>query len=316
MQPFAIPPSLNIVRYYLAFVVSAAAFAQSSTSTSTSGETATTLVSSDHTQTLLARSINGREIPLEQTETRVLSKTANGSVTETIVHRYDRNGQLASTERTVTEVENRTGGSTLKSTTYATDLNGSLRETERKTVDTQTQGNTTNSETVIERPSINGGLQAVEKRSAVAETSGNSTHEDETVYRRSGTSDFAVAERRVGDTTRDGSKTTQSTALYQPIADASKLELARQQVTTTISNPDGSETRQVDHYLPSLPGTARSGDSTPKLWEQDTIQRKTSAGGVVTETVTARRTDPNHPTQLGAPQQLSETVCRGNCSGQ
>src|SRR5215472_154144 len=113
------------------------------------------MVSTDHTQTVLTRSINGRQIPLEQTESRVLSQSANGSVTERIVRRYDRNGQLTSTERTVTELQNRPGGSTAKSTTYTTDLNGVLRETERKTVDTEKQGDTARTETVVERPVIN-----------------------------------------------------------------------------------------------------------------------------------------------------------------
>jgi hypothetical protein len=304
------------VKHYLVLAACVTAFAQSTTNTFTSGETGATVVSSDHTQTELLQSINGREIPVQKTETRVLSKSDNGSVTETIVHLYDRNGLLTSTQKTVTEVENHPGGSTMKATTYATDVNGTLRETERKMVDTQTQGATTNTQTVIERPSINGGLQPVEKRSAVAEINGDTTHEDETVYRSNAGSDFTVAERKVADTRRNGTQTTQTTALYQPIADASKLELAKQLVTTTTSNPDGSETKQVDTYLAALPGTARSSDSTPKLWEQDTIHRTPRPDGTTLETVTAQRSDPSRPSQLGAAQQVSETVCRGNCSGQ
>jgi len=302
------------VKYYSLLAVCAAALGQSTATTFTSGETPITTVSTDHTQTVLTRSINGGEIPLETTETRLLSKSEDGSVTEVIVRRYDRNGQLASTERTVTEVRNRPGGSTSKSITYATDINGVLRETERKTIDTEQQGGAARTETVIERPAIDGGFQAVEKRSAVIENRPDSTHQDETVYRRSGNGGFNVALRKIADTTRKGNTTTETTDLYEPIGEADRLQLSRQQVATTVAEPDGSETRQIDYYLPALPGAARTTGESQKLWEQDTIQRKKQADGGFVETVTARRADPNHPNQLGPAQQVSETVCRGNCS--
>jgi hypothetical protein len=304
------------VKYYSLLAVCAAALAQSTTTTFTSGETATTTVSTDHTQTVLTRSINGREIPLEKTETRLLSKSENGSVIETIVRRYDRNGQLTSTERTVSEVRNRPNGLTTKSTTYTTDINGVLRETERRTIDTEKQGDTARTETVIERPVINGGLQTVEKRSAVIENRAEATHQDETVYRRGSNGDFSVALRKIADTTRKDNTTTEVTDLYEPIGEVNRLQLSRQQVTTTVAQPDGSETRQVDYYLPALPGVAGAAGESPKLWEQDTVQRKKQSDGGVVETVTARRADPNHPNQLGPAQQVSETVCRGNCSSQ
>lgn len=303
------------MKYCVLAFACAAAFAQSSTTNSVNGATATTVVSSDHTQTEMTQSIDGRQVPIEQSETRVLSKTANGSVTETVVRRYNRSGQLTSTERTVTDLETRPGGSTAKSTTYLTDLNGSVRETEHKTVDSETQGETTNTQTVVERPSIDGSFQAVEKRSALIENKSDSSHQDETVYRRNGTGGFDVAERKIADTARSGNKTTETTALYEPINNFSQLQLSRQQVSTTVAQPDGSETRQVDYYLPSLPGVARTGAGTQTLWEQDTVQRTKKADGAVVETVTARRADANRPNQLGPAETVSETVCRGNCSG-
>lgn len=309
------------MKYYSVVLSCGLALAQSSTSTYIPGlngnqQVASTVVANDDQHTELYRSINGQNVPLQQSETHVLRKDANGSVTETIVRRFNQNGQLVSTEKTVTELSSHPGGSSLKATTYATDLSGNQRETERKTVETQTSGATTNTQTVIERPSVDGGLQPVEKRAAVTETNGNSSHQDETVYRPDGNGGFNVAERKVDDTTRSGDKTTEKTALYQPIAEASTLQLSRQQVTTTTAHPDGSETKQVDYYLPSVPGMVRPSDASPQLWEQDTIQRKAATDGSVVETVTARRTDPNNPSQLGSPQRLSETICRGNCSGQ
>ena len=304
------------MKYYAIFALCSLALAQSSTSSSTEGVTPVTVVSSDHAQTLVTQSINGRQVPMQQTETHLLSKTATGSVTETIVKRYDPNGQLTSTEKIVTEVENRPGGSTTKSTTYNTDVNGNFSETERKTVDSETHGQTTNVNTVVERPSINGELQTVEKRAAVTEGKPGSSHEDETVYRPNGNGGFSVAQRQISDTSSKNNETTQTTALYQQNADASQLQLERQQVTRTVKQPDGSEQQVVDYYLPSIPGEVRAAGAPPQLWEQDTIQRKPGPDKTVEQTVVARRTDPDHPNKLGAPEQVSKTVCQGNCSGQ
>jgi len=304
------------VKYYAIFALCSFALAQSTTTSSATGETAVAVVSSDHSQTLVTQSINGRQVPMQQTETHVLRKTENGSVTETIVRRYDPNGQLTSTEKVVTEVENRPGGSTTTSTTYRSDINGNLSEAERKTVDSETHGQTTDVNTVVERPSINGGLEPMQKSAAVIESKPDSSHEDETVYRPDGNGGFSVAERKISDTTRKNNETTQTTALYQPIANASQLQLSRQQVTRTVKQPDGSEQQVVDYYQPSIPGVVRDPNAAPQLWEQDTIQRKPGPDNTVVQTVVARRTDPNHPNQLGAPEQVSKTVCQGNCSGQ
>lgn len=304
------------VKYSAILALSSLALAQSTTTSSTEGVTPVTVVSSDHTQTLLTQSINGRQVPMKQTETHLLSKTATGSVTETLVRRYDQNGQLSSTQKIVTEVENRPGGSTTTSTTYDTDINGNFSQTERKTVDTEMRGQTTDVNTVIERPSINGGLQTAQKTAAVIENKPDASHEDETVYRPDGNGGFSVAERRISDTTHKNNETTQTTALYQPIAESSKLQLSRQQVTRTVQQADGSEQQVVEFYLPSIPGVVRDPNAPPQLWEQQTIQRKPGPDNTVEQTVVARRTDPNHPNQLGAPEQISKTVCQGDCSGQ
>ena len=310
------------MKYYVKWSVMAlacgCALAQSTTSTYTTDLNgrrveAATVVSTDGERTDITRNLNGREIPLEQTERHVLRKDASGSVTETIVRRYDRNGQLVSTEKIVAEEQNRPGGSTSHSTTYRTDLNGRMQEAERKTVETLTQGAVTNTQTVIERPTIGGGLQTVEKRTAATQKTDDTSHTDETVYRRDGNGAYQVAERTVADAKRSGNQTTETSAMYLPIANVSSLQLSRQQVTTTTTRPDGSETQEVNYYLPSLPGVVRSSESS-QLSEQDTIQRRKQPDGSVVETITARRADNNHPQQLGPPEQLSETICKGNCT--
>ena len=43
----------------------------------------------------LTQSINGRAVPLEQSDTHVLSEGPNGRTTETVTRKYDATGQVA-----------------------------------------------------------------------------------------------------------------------------------------------------------------------------------------------------------------------------
>lgn len=122
-----------------------------------------TATQTDRTQTRVTQNLNGREVPLEQTEERVLRNDATGKVTERIVRKYDPNGGLASTERVVTEERPQAGGgSTVQSTTYRSDLNGQEVETERRVTDTTVAATATTTQTTIERPTINGGFETTE----------------------------------------------------------------------------------------------------------------------------------------------------------
>src|SRR5581483_1623948 len=131
-----------------------------SSSTSRNDNTTTT------TQTM--RSINGRTVPVEQVEERVLRDDANGKTVERTVRRYDETGNPAGVRRTVIEQENHAGGgSTTHSTTYAADINGRMAVTERSTTETQVSGSTVTADTLVERPTINGSLETVEKQNVV-----------------------------------------------------------------------------------------------------------------------------------------------------
>ncbi len=307
------------MKYYALFAAASLAAAQSTTNTYTTDINgnrivAASVVSTDGEHAEVTQSINGRKVPLEQTDERVISKDANRTVTEKIVRKFDANGNLASTERVVTEQEQRPSGSSVRSTTYRSDINGGMREAERKTVDTETQGAVTKVQSVVERPGINGSLQAVEKRNAVTESSPDKSHEDETVYRLNSNGEYSAAVRNVTDTTHSGNQTTTKTAEYEPLADASKMQLARQEVTTTTTQPDGSQVSEVDFYRASVPGLARDPNSPPQLIEQQTIRRG-QAAGAVTQTVDVRRPTANDPNKLGPSERISETVCKGKCDG-
>ena len=300
------------MKYYVFLLTTALAGAQSVSSTSIPDLNGGSIrdgsvVSNDGSHTETTQSLNGRIVPLEQSDERVLSQSSTGRVTEKIIRKFDPEGHLVSTARVVTEEQKRPTGSLVNTTTFRTDINGAMVQDERKMVETNTHGSTTDTNTVIERPTANG-FQTVEKRAAVSETSNNTTHTDETVYRTSQNGGFFPAVRKVTETTQTNGKTVENTALYEPIADVGSLQLSRQTVSTTTTRPDGSSVAEVDSYGPSVPGNVRDPNAKQQLYERDVLERKPAAGGRVTETVTARRALISDPTQLGPPIKVSETV--------
>jgi len=115
----------------------------------------------------LTQSINGRTVPLQQTDSRVLSKGPNGQTTETLTRKYDPDGHLISTERTVVDQKKIPNGQVIHAIVYRSDLNGQMPESERRTIETQTQGTTTTTTTTgitISRPGLGGSFDVAEKR--------------------------------------------------------------------------------------------------------------------------------------------------------
>jgi hypothetical protein len=307
------------VKLYVLPLLSAFALAQSTTTTYTTdinGNRVAGLpptVSADHTQTQVTQSINGHQVPLEQREEKVLRKDASGSVTETIVRKYTPNGQLASTERVVTEQQNTgAGGSVVRATTYQSDINGQQREVERRTTETRVSGNSTNIETSIARPTINGSFDTTEKRSSVSTGTDASKTTTETVYRPSQNGGLSEALRMVKQETKANGQSVVNIANYEP-GMTGKLELHDQTVSTSAKQPDGSETTQVDLYAPAADGHVRESGAKQQIKEEQIITRKVGADGSVTETLSVRRPSVSDATKLGNPQQISQTVCQGKC---
>jgi hypothetical protein len=306
------------VKYYVFLLATSIALAQSASTlvtTDINGHTVVdgSVVSNDGKHTQTTKSLNGRTVPLEQSDERVISESATGRVTEKIVKKFDPEGNLVSTTRVLTEEQKRPSGSVVNTTTFRSDINGQMHQDEHKVVETNTHGATTDVNTVIERPTLNG-IETVEKRAEVSETSGNTTRSDETVYRPGQNGGFSAAVRKVTEITQTGGKTEENTALYEPIANVSGMQLSRQTMSTTTKQPDGSELVETNYFGPAVPGNVRDPGAAQQLYEQDTIQRKPGAGGNVTETLTARRASMSDPTKLGPPIKVSETVCTGKCS--
>ncbi len=308
-----------VLSFVSLLIVTVGAFAQSATTTYTTDINGYRVpglpptVSSDHTQTQISESINGRQVPLEQREEKVLRKDSTGSVTETIVRKYNPDGRLAGTERVVTEQQATSGGgSSVRTTTYRSDVNGREQQAERRTSETRVAGNTASTETSIERPTLNGSFETAEKRSSVSTGTDASKTTTDSVYRASPGSGLSEALRTVTQESKSNGQTMKSVANYEP-GITGQLELHSQAVSTTTKAPDGSETTQVDLYAAAADGHVRENGGKQQLNEQQIITRTKGADGSVTETLSVRRPSVSDATRLGSLQKISETVCQGKC---
>jgi hypothetical protein len=307
------------VKYFL-FLAATLAFGQSvvtsySTDVNGSRVAGPSTVSTDGQHTQITRSINGRQVPAEQTTERVISEGPNGRVVEKITKRFDQNGALASTDRTVIEEQKLPNGSLTRSTIYRGDVNGQMHEAERKTVEVHAQGSTVNTQTEIARPDPGGSFQTAEKRLSTSETANNTTHTDDTVYRRSENGSFYPAVRDVSDATKNGSQLVEKSAHYEQ-RENQQLQLMGQTVSTTVKQPNGSSVSEVSLYSANAEdGRVRDNQSGLHLKEEQTVERMVGPGGSVTEVVTARRPTISDPGRLGPARTISETVCTGKCAG-
>jgi hypothetical protein len=267
----------------------------------------------DGVRTVRAQSINGRKVPLEQTEERVLSEGPSGKVTERIVRKYDSTGQLATTDRVLIDEKNLPGGgSHVEETTWRSDLNGNMYKNEQRTSDTRVSGDTTTVETAIARPAVNGGFETAEKHSSVIEGPPERQQTTETVSRRGGDGQFFDALREVRVTEKTGAETKESAVFYDAGING-KLEPSRQSVSTTSKRPDGSEVTEVNLYTRGGPARVEENGPPQQIREQQIIERRKAADGSVVETLSMRLPSVADPNKLGGLQKLSETVCTGKC---
>jgi hypothetical protein len=271
-------------------------------------------VAVDGVTTDLRQSINGREVPLEQVQEKVLSKSGNTTVTERIVRHYGANGQVVKTDRVVTE-ETKTGEgeSIVHATTYRSDVSGNMNEAERKTVETHKNGAATVVDTAIEKKDLSGSFSVAEKRTDTAEPTSDGKRESETVMLRDANGSLYEAQRSSTVETKSGNQTVTNTAIYEPTVDNGSLALTRQQVMKTTANPDGSSTAEVEIFGRASDGRAREAGAPPALTEKRTIERQKGADGAIVETQKVQLPNVNDPGKLDAARKVSETICRGEC---
>lgn len=265
-------------------------------------------------QTERSQSVNGRSVPLESVEERVLSEGPNGRVVERIVRSYDQNGNPGPAEKI--RIEERTkagGGRTVKTTLYRADLNGRFTLAERSTKESTRRGDVLNSSTIIERPGLSGSMQVVEKQIAVETERKNGSSSVVTTYRKGPGGRFSEAARETTEVVKQNNQETVTTARYNA-TNTGRLEFAGQTVSNLQRHADGSETKVVDVYGSASIGRPITGSSAGlHLREQQLIERRKAPGGSVIETFSVRRVSLADSNRLGDYQLISEVVCTGNC---
>jgi hypothetical protein len=258
------------------------------------------------------QSINGRSVPLERVEERVLRDDSSGKVTERIIHRYDPQGNpMPAVKETIEEQKRPDGTSTVQSTTSRGDINGNMQVIEKSVTDTQKSGSGETSQTVIQRPTANG-METVEKQNEVTSKQGKGYQSETTITRRDGNGGFYTAVRQTTDHTEQDSQASDNTAHYE-IGPDGKLQLHSQTVTKTVTKPDGSKDAVVDIYSRSVPGTVNGNEAGLKLQEQQLIETAPGPNNTMIQTLSVRRPTVSDPGTLGPAQQLSQTVCKGDC---
>lgn len=257
------------------------------------------------------QSINGRMVPLERVEERVVRDDSSGRVVERLIHRYDATGNPTTpVKETVEEQKRPDGSSTIQTTRYQGDVNGDLQLVQKSITDTRKSGSTETSSTVVQRP-LNGSIETVEKKETVRVNDGKNYREEDTTYRRDGNGGFGVAVRQTKEHSEQGGQATDNTAEYE-IGPEGQLQLHGQTVAKTVTEPDGSKESVVNLYGRNAPGTVDP-DGKLKLFEQQIIDQTPRPGNKVVETLSVRRPTVSDPNALGPTQQISETVCKGKC---
>jgi hypothetical protein len=274
------------------------------------GQISTVRSNGDFVRMERTQSVNGREVPLEQVEERVLRDDAGGKLLERIIKRFDATGVPGDRERVL--IEQNADGSRIAATTYRSDVNGAMAPVEKSITEVQKSGSTTTADTTIQRPSLNGYFEKAERRQVVIEEMGATVRQNISIERRDPNGGFVEAYREVKEVVKADGKVTENTAVYEPGL-RGEMRLSSQAVATTLQLPGGRTVTEVNLFSVSVPGTSGDPTGRPQVKEQQIIERKPSNGGFV-ETLSVRRPSLSDPTRLGPAQLLYETVCKGNCN--
>ena len=249
--------------------------------------------------------LNGRRVPLEQVEERLVSRQDGVQVVERLARRYDTAGNPLPPEKTVIETVSRPDGSaTVTTTLYRGDLNGHLEPASREVAESRKSGATTLTETSVERRTINGTFEPLERRSASSSDAGGEV----TVYRRDLNGRFAEAARQVARSSVANGEAVEQTDRYEVVD--GRLRLARQEIASTRKTADGSEHKEIDVYGLAAPGKAISEDGKLQLRERQSYATLVGADGSKVEVFSVGRASLSDPGRVEAPRKVSETVTR------
>jgi hypothetical protein len=278
-----------------------------------SGEDVATQSDGTTRRTEKSLSVNGRMIPRESVEEKVLQSSANHTVVERLVKKYGPDGRPGPPEKVLIDTQtNSDGTKTTQTSIYRGDINGTMQLAERTTAQRSRQGQTIDTNSVVSRPTINGDFAAVEKRQTVEQRRPDGMHQSMEVYRKDDNGQFYQALRQVTDRDKKNGTVTENVANYERSSNG-EMRLSGQTVRTTTKEANGAEHVQVNIYGRNVPGTVRDSNAKLELQEQQLIDRTPGSGNKVVETLSVRRPTISDPTILGSVRKLSETVCTGKC---
>ena len=258
-------------------------------------------IQSNGSQVKVTEGVNGRVVPVESVEERVISDPGGVRIVERTVRRHDQNGRPGPAERVRIEERKEADGSTRVSTTVSRgDVNGKFQIAERALTSTRVSGGRTESSTLVERPTPNGTMEAVERRDLASTTSGAKTAEEAVTYQRDPNGRMTPVTKTVREAVNSGGVVNENIAEYESVS-TGQMRI-RQQSTARVE-PTG--TREVTVYQPDAQGELR-------LFQHRIIEKAKTPTGA-TETVSVRMPLPSDPAKLGPARKVEERVCTGEC---
>jgi hypothetical protein len=306
------------MRKVLIFGVPALLAAQSSTATYTrdvngNRQEISPTSRSNGDRTERSTSPNGRRAPIDQSSEKVLKDDASGKTVEKTIQRYDGTGRVSQTIKVlVEETKLPGGGSVVRETSSQADLSGRFVPTERRTTETRVSGQTTTASTTLDKPNVNGGYQTVEKRNSVTTGPKGNEQTTETVDRPDTGGRFQTVGRTETAKKTTAAGSSENTASYEVDPTTGRMVLAGQKVVNTTKRPGGGEAVETSVYGRNSTGNI-SDSGKLLIKEQQVLEKRLNSDGTVVETLTVRRPTISDPSVLGAPRQVSETVCTGKC---
>jgi len=266
-----------------------------------------------YSKTTTTRGINGRIVPSESIEERVVHRDAGQTVRERLTQHYDYDGKPAGQEKErIQENSNPDGSQTVVKASYQQDLNGRFQLAEQVTSQIVKSGADRTERAVVQRPGLNGSMETGARVNTVMTGGPGREQERVATYRKDVNGRFYEASHSVRDRVQAlAGLVSETTLAYE--ADASgKLELTTRTLGQIRKLPDGSEVRERTIYS-GWAGGRTGPDGGLLLLEQWLVERKPAAGNTVRETTSVRKPDPNFPPTMGTYQTVSQSVCTGQC---
>jgi hypothetical protein len=241
--------------------------------------------------TLTIVGTGGRQVPYLSSEENVVTKSANHSVIERRVQRYDTEGR-PTRQALVREEERKLANGTVERTTtvYEQDVNGSMQPAERTVAREVAAGSKTSTVVTTERPNPAGGFQAVEQRESVETRQGEGSAIVDTVVRRpNGNGRLTESRRERNVMAKAGNTATTETQVWERSTATGEVALTQRSVGKLVEGPDGSSTETIQVFGYSRAGGGASdanAGSGPRLVQ--TVQRETAVrpSGEKVETTT------------------------------